>query len=173
MIPGSPTSLLPKVKSALTPDSHISLVQCLQKKPEASGEILTRHGKEIPGQGTPDSSGLENGVSQGLGLDRTPRGRRKRDPLKEGPQLGQARWQLVGEERKAQTAKGREEIPGSLLCSLQAAEAEGIPMHSTQGTLTLIPSFGCRHPWQGRAKDLHFEEVSDVCQALPTWVTTS
>lgn len=41
MAPGSPTSISLKVGSALTPDSQTSLVQCLQKNPEVSREMLT------------------------------------------------------------------------------------------------------------------------------------
>lgn len=58
-------------------------------------------------------------MPQGLGLDRTPRGQRKKGHLKKSVELGQTRRQLVGEERKAQRAKCRKEIPGTLLrCSL-------------------------------------------------------
>ena len=106
----------------------------------------------MPGQGTSDSNGLENGVSQSLRLNRTPRRWRKRDPLKDSLELGQARWWLVEEERKAKMAKGRREISGPHLCSLQASDTEKIPGHSAQGILTLIPSFGCRHPHAGKRK---------------------
>lgn len=41
MVPGSPASILLKVRSALTPDSQTFLVQCLQKNPEVSREMLT------------------------------------------------------------------------------------------------------------------------------------
>ena len=44
------------VKSALIPDSQTSLVQCLEKKPEAPGALLTGHRKEALGLGTLDSS---------------------------------------------------------------------------------------------------------------------
>lgn len=91
----------------------------------------------MPGQGTSDSNGLENGVSQSLRLNRTPRGRRKRDPLEDSLELGQARWWLVEEERKAKMAKGRKEISGSL-CSLQASDAERIPGHSAHSLIWLL-----------------------------------
>ena len=72
-------------------------------------------------------------------------------PERHSLELGQARWRLVEEARKAKMAKGRREITGSL-CSLQASDAERIPGHSAQGILTLIPSFGCHHPHAGKIK---------------------
>lgn len=63
-------------------------------------------------------------------LGQTPGGQRRRGPLKEGLEPGQATRVLVGDERKAQMAKCRMKIPGSLLlCSLPAAEAERNPTH--------------------------------------------
>ena len=65
-------------------------------------------------------------------------------PERHSLELGQARWRLVEEARKAKMAKGRREISGSL-CSLQASDAERIPGaqcsgHSHAHSLIWLPS---------------------------------
>ena len=152
MVPGSPTSILLKVRSALTPDSQTFLVQCLQKNPEVSRETLTG-----PQEGDARTRDIRYqwigkwSVPEPEAKQNTKRAEKEGPPERHSLELGQARWRLVEEERKAKMAKGRKEISG-LLCSLQASDAERIPGHSAQGILTLIPSFGCRHPHAGKIK---------------------